>query len=263
MKRWWAGTNGGERARGVLRRVPDPLLRLGALAVLVAGVVWYVHGFIVPESFKDPAFQVASVIARETAREPHFVGADACGLCHAEQRELKAAGYHRNVACETCHGPGEAHVASPVEAKPIAPRGREFCPACHAYDVSRPLGFPQINPAAHNPLEACITCHRPHDPKPPSVPSECAACHAGVERTKALSPHARLACTTCHETPQEHKINPRLVRAEKPAGREFCGSCHGAVVTKAANAPQVDMDTHEGKYVCWQCHYPHMPEVES
>ncbi len=245
-----------------LGKIPDPLLRLGILAGALVGAAFYGHRYLIPESLKDPAFQIRSVIARETAREPHFAGAGACSPCHPEQHDLKEQGYHRTMSCETCHGAAQAHADDPTAVKPRIPRGRDFCPQCHAYKVSRPLGFPQINPASHNPIDPCVSCHNPHDPKPKVVPTECGACHGGIERTKALSPHARLACTNCHATPEQHKITPHLARAEKPTNRAFCGKCH-AIGSKVAEAPKVDIDSHEEKYVCWQCHYPHMPEVGS
>jgi DnaJ-class molecular chaperone len=138
---------------------------------------------------------------------------------------------------------------------------REFCVRCHAYSPSRPTGFPQINPATHNPLKACTLCHNPHDPKPPHAPQECQACHGEIARTKALSPHVQLECTTCHTVPAEHKVEPRIVRATIPADREFCGRCHG-MDAPVKGTPKIDILMHGEKYLCWQCHYPHMPEVD-
>ena len=125
----------------------------------------------------------------------------------------------------------------------------------------RSLWIIRINAAAHNPLKSCISCHNPHDPKPPSVPQECEACHGEIARTKAVSPHVLLTCTTCHTVPDQHKVTPRLVRAAIPAGREFCGKCH-AQNTADKDTPKIDLAAHGGRYLCWQCHYPHMPEVK-
>jgi ribosomal protein S27AE len=85
-------------------------------------------------------------------------------------------------------------------------------------------------------------------------------CHGEIQRTKDLSPHALLECTTCHETPEEHKVRPRSIRPGKPVAREFCGTCHSAPSPKD-DIPQIDLAKHGAKYMCWQCHYPHMPEV--
>jgi len=130
---------------------------------------------------------------------------------------------------------------------------------CHAYDPSRPTGFPQINPTSHNPLKPCIACHNPHDPSPPQTPQSCSACHAQIERTKAVSSHALLACITCHTTPEQHKTTPRAALPTKPQTRDFCARCH-ATDSPVKDLPKVDIASHGMPYMCSQCHYPHLPE---
>jgi ribosomal protein S27AE len=246
--------------RRFLGKLPDPIIRLLVLVIIAVAGLAAAYSKIPPE-YKDPAFQIAAATTREKAKSTHYAGALACIACHAEENELKHSGYHRDISCETCHGPGQAHAENPVDVKPTAPRDRRFCPTCHAYDPARPMGFPQINPITHNPVQPCIACHNPHDPKPKRVPGACSACHAEIENMKAISPHALLECTTCHVTPDEHKVTPRVVKAAKPSDREFCGKCH-STASKVEGPPKIDLDSHEPKYICWQCHYPHMPEVK-
>jgi len=240
-------------------KLPDAAIRLGVVVILIVTAV-VVAVSLLPASLTNRQLQRASAIEREQARPIKYAGANVCGNCHEDEVSLKKDGYHRNVSCETCHGPAQGHTENPVDIKPPAPRDRQFCPTCHAYNQSRPKGFPQINPVTHNPLKPCITCHQPHDPKPPTTPGQCAACHAEIERTKSVSPHALLECTTCHMTPEQHKITPRSVRPGKPMTREFCAQCHGKD-SKVEGPPKIDVATHGEKYLCWQCHYPHMPEV--
>lgn len=241
-----------------LVNLPDQAVRLVIVfAVLIGGAL--IVRAMLPRETTDDALHVKGTVEREMAREPKYAGAGMCGDCH-EQSAVKSAGYHRTLSCETCHGAARAHALAPADAKPDAPRKREFCATCHTYHPSRPTGFPQINPAVHNPLEACIACHNPHDPKPPSVPQACEGCHGEIARTKAVSPHARLECTTCHEAPDGHKTAPRAVPASIPKERSFCGTCHAAGAANA-KATKVDFATHGEKYLCWQCHYPHMPEA--
>jgi len=248
----------------LFERFPDPLARLivVVLALVVAGLV-VVFGLI-PKSMMDVNAQWADAVKREEARPIKYAGFHACAECHEELYATKKKGYHRDLSCETCHGPAKAHTEDSDKVKPAIPAARTFCPQCHAYDPSRPRGFPMINPVAHNPLKACASCHNPHDPKPPTTPKECSACHGEIARMKAVSHHVQLECTTCHEAPQRHKIAPRSVRPSKPETREFCGKCHGKDATdkRAKNAPKIDLGEHGEKYVCWQCHYPHSPEVE-
>lgn len=246
--------------KNVLNRLPDALVRLViAFAVLLAAVFLVVK-FAIPVPYKNVEVQRAATIEKEAAKETLFAGAVACGECHEEIAREKRGGYHRDLSCETCHGPAKAHTEDPETVKPPAPRDRKFCPVCHTFNPSRPRGFPQINPVAHNPMKPCILCHQPHDPRPPTVPAECSACHGEIARMKAVSHHVGLACTTCHKTPARHKVSPRTIKPDKPSSREFCGKCHGEDATYKG-APKVDIATHGEKYVCWQCHYPHSPEV--
>ena len=93
----------------------------------------------------------------------------------------------------------------------------------------------------HNPVKPCITCHDPHAPEPPRVPQECSACHAEIARTKVLSRHAGLPCTTCHQTEEKHKVNPLQSTPGKPRTREFCGQCHAQEAKSPPEIPRVDL----------------------
>jgi len=238
--------------------IREQVRRLGLVIAVVVGAVVVIRFVIIPPSYFSTRLHRAGTVRREVAKPIRFAGMATCRECHSDVYETKVGGYHRGLACETCHGPSAEHAEDPMSVKPYAPRDRKFCPVCHAYDPSRPTGFPQINPTTHNPLKACITCHQPHDPVPPEVPRECSACHAQIARTKAVSSHALLECTTCHQASERHKISPRSALPSKPQAREFCGQCHAS---DAANpqAPKIDLASHGGTYLCWQCHYPHMP----
>jgi DnaJ-class molecular chaperone len=246
--------------KNVLKRFPDALIRLVIAFAVLLGTVFLVVRFAIPLPYKSLEVQWASTIKQEKAKEIRFAGEVACADCHEDVTREKRGGYHRDLSCETCHGPAKAHADDPDAFKPPSPRDRKFCPVCHTFNPSRPLGFPQINPVAHNPMKPCVTCHQPHDPKPPKVPAECAACHGEIARMKAVSHHVTLECTTCHRTPARHKVSPRTSKPDKPSTREFCGRCHGEG-SGARGVPKVDIATHGEKYVCWQCHYPHLPEV--
>ena len=244
-------------------RIPEQVNRLAIVLAILVGATLLIRFVIIPRSLVSTDLHWAETTQRELAKPVRFAGASACQDCHEDVATKKAKGFHKNVLCESCHGPAIKHAEDPGAVKPPAPRDRKFCPVCHAYDPSRPTGFPQINPTAHNPLKACISCHKPHDPVPPTVPRECSACHAQIERTKAVSSHALISCTTCHKAPDRHKSAPRAALPSKPETREFCGTCHGAA-TAAKNAPKeapkVDVSTHGGRNLCWECHYPHLPE---
>jgi hypothetical protein len=240
-------------------KLPEQVTRLGVVVGFLVVVVVALRVFVIPASFFSRELHEAAAAKREMAKTVSFAGTAACRDCHDDIYETKALGFHRSLNCETCHGPCAKHADDPENVKPYAPRDRKFCPTCHQYDSARPTGFPQIIPTAHNPLKPCISCHRPHDPVPPETPRECSACHGQIERTKAVSSHALLECTTCHTVAEQHKKNPRTSLPTKPTTREFCGTCHATGGTNP-DAPKVDLSTHGGSYLCWQCHYPHQPE---
>ncbi len=240
------------------QQVPRLLIVFG---LMIAGLV-AARRFLIPKTFGELGHYRAAAVDAIAARKIKYAGRAACGACHDDIAKTHAGHRHAGVSCEVCHGPAAGHVDAPADVRPTAPRERGQCPLCHGYDPSRPTGFPQIDPVAHNPLKPCISCHNPHAPEPPRTPEECGACHGQIARAKAVSPHALLECTTCHETDKRHKIEPTLSRPSKPASRAFCGQCHAPEATSAKQVPRVDMAAHGEQYVCWQCHYPHFPELK-
>ena len=236
------------------------LKRLLAVFVVLGGGLAITRHFLLPKTFGQRGHYRAAAVQAIEKLPLHYAGREACAACHPEIVAAHGKARHQTVACEVCHGPAAAHTEAPTEHQLPAPRTRGYCPLCHGYDPSRPTGFPQIDPVAHNPLKPCISCHNPHQPEPPHVPEECGACHGEIARTKAVSRHALLACTQCHKTPTQHKVTPRVVHPDKPRTREFCGSCHARDARSPKEIPRIEMETHGARYLCWQCHYPHRPE---
>lgn len=240
-------------------RIPEQVKRLLVVNAVLISAALGIRFFVIPRDLVSTEVHRSTTVERELAKPVKFAGTETCAVCHDAETTIKNKSFHRSLSCEGCHGPASDHATDPEALKPPAPRDRKFCPVCHAYDASRPTGFPQINPTAHNPLKPCIACHNPHDPSPPETPRECSACHAQIERTKAVSSHALLTCTMCHTTPEQHKTAPRTALPSKPQSREFCATCHGNE-SKQKDAPKVDLTSHGNSYLCWQCHYPHLPE---
>lgn len=241
--------------------IPPQVPRLMVLfGLAIIGLV-SARAYLVPESFGEAGHYRAAAVDSIAAHEKAYAGHQQCVVCHNPINERRLEGNHSGVSCEVCHGPAASHVAAPMDVKPPAPRERDLCPLCHAYNPSRPTGFPQIDPVVHNPLTPCITCHEPHEPEPPTVPEECSACHGQIARQKAVSHHAALPCTTCHGAPNQHKIDPRAVTPTKPTDRSFCGTCHAEDAPTPERIPRINLRTHGEGYLCWQCHYPHYPEI--
>jgi hypothetical protein len=242
-------------------KIPDQVIRLAVLFAIAGVALLVVRSMLVPKSFGEIGHYRADAVDAIAAQDIKYGGWQLCVECHDTEGEIKAASYHRSLACEVCHGPSYRHATEDPEIEPQMPRKRgEACLYCHSYLASRPTGFPQIIERLHNPLKPCISCHNPHDPTPPETPSACSACHAQIARTKAISHHASLDCETCHDAEPEHRENPRAHLPKKPTTNEFCGQCHAKGADSPAEIPRVDIASHGGRNLCWQCHYPHFPE---
>ncbi len=243
------------------RALPEQVKRLSIVFAVIVIAFAPVRRLLVPPDFGKYGHYRASALSDVASMPLHYAGQGACYDCHDDVVDTKSHGFHAPVACEVCHGAALAHTENPDSIVPPAPRERGYCPICHEYLESRPTGFPQIVSVSHNPLKPCISCHNPHDPVPPETPRECTACHAAIAHSKEASHHVYLACTRCHNAPEEHRINPRAFQPSKPDSREFCGQCHARDADSSPEIPRVDMQTHGERYVCWQCHYPHNPEA--
>ena len=241
--------------------MPQQIWRLLVVfGLLVTGLVLARH-FLIPKTFGQVGHYRAAAVDSIAARKVKYAGREACVVCHDDVAKNHRGHRHAGVACEVCHGAGGAHADAPTDVRLQTPRQRAFCLLCHTYDPSRPTGFPQIDPVAHNSPKPCVGCHNPHAPEPPRTPEQCGACHGQIARAKAVSPHAVLECTQCHKTEKEHMLSPAASTPSKPASRAFCGQCHATEAASSKEIPRVDMTTHGQRYVCWQCHYPHYPEL--
>jgi len=173
-----------------------------------------------------------------------LVGQATCAGCHedlARQYQRSAHGWLDTenqpggaVSCESCHGPGRAHIESG-----------------QASDIRR---YTQTSSRDAN--QACLTCHQ--------------ADHA---REWAASEHATsgVACTSCHRIHQSREVVPRMGRggdltrphATAPAARfslakpepELCFTCHKNLRAKFSATAQHPV--REGRMTCSSCHDTH------
>jgi hypothetical protein len=152
-----------EHARHVFR------VALVLLVVVVAVLV--ARGSLVPRSYgMYGPYRFDNVREQMNARPLH-AGVAACAECHPDEAKERAAGSHRTVSCEVCHGPLGLHVAADgAVAAPAFDRSYELCARCHRKIAGRPEGFPQVVLEEHVPQglegKVCLGCHRPHSPKP-------------------------------------------------------------------------------------------------
>jgi DmsE family decaheme c-type cytochrome len=213
------------------------LLDVRAAALLVALVVVVVgvascNRKMAGSRAATPAVAVAAPLAEPTAAAG-YVGAETCQGCHAEAFErfgqttmgrlfLKQPRNTRErLACETCHGPGKAHV-----------------------DAGGGKGVGGMITFAKNdktPIDArnaiCLTCHT-----------------KGARIFWKGSPHESrdVACTNCHRVMDKHSARANLA---KETEIETCGTCH--IQRRAQQMRSSHMPLREGKMTCTSCHNPH------
>jgi DmsE family decaheme c-type cytochrome len=159
-----------------------------------------------------------------------YVGVELCRACHVQRYESYLAtkmgrlfleeprDLREQRACETCHGPGRAHVAA-------AGKGG-------------------------------LRTFGPRDPVPVEERNQvCLQCHArGARLFWAGSTHESrgVPCTSCHRIMERISDRHQLARVDEI---ETCGQCH--IEKRARQMRSSHMPLREGKMTCSSCHNPH------
>jgi DmsE family decaheme c-type cytochrome len=200
-----------------------------------------------------------------------YVGADTCLMCHEDQ-SVAGTGHGRAAhprspaaanGCESCHGPGEAHVEGGGDRTKIrsfltlGPRETsETCTTCH-------------NRTEHNEWDAgrhaarnvtCTTCHSVHQPrsehaqlKTETQVETCVQCHQAQVSKLQRSAHmpvreGKMECSSCHNP--HGSQNVKMLR-EGHSVNESCASCH------AEKRGPFLFEHAPGRESCVTCHDPH------
>ena len=219
------------------------------------------------------AKQPPAAAAAPAAPQAGYAGSDTCLTCHDMEASVKGTPHWQaknprspvaNHGCESCHGPGQAHVDDDAKGhmkkfKQMKPAEiSETCVACHnrgphaAWDGS-----------AHDRRNlSCATCHSVHSPKSPEKqlvqPTEtqvCATCHrlqvTKTERAVAHMPvrEGKMSCSSCHN-PHGSISNVKNLKTGSSVA-ELCTTCHTEMrgPTLFEHAPVREN--------CATCHDPH------
>jgi len=220
-------------------------LSAAAVALVCTGIVlgtpFSSQGQQAPLSWARPGSLIAQVPPATGAATPpasppgseNYVGAETCKGCHEEAFQkfgktrmgriflLQARSPKEANACETCHGPGKAHV-----------------------DGGGGKGKGGMITFAKN------------DPTPVAKRNEiCLGCHTkGARIFWQGSPHESrdVACTNCHAVMENHSPQHQLAKENEI---ETCGTCH--IQKRAQTMRSSHMPVREGKMTCTSCHNPH------
>ena len=203
-----------------------------------------------------------------------FVGDETCTTCHEpEGTALKGTlhGKAQNVrtpaaksgqSCETCHGPGQAHVDTGDKTKikrftaMSAKDVNATCLTCHSKG-----SHAQWNGGMHDARNvSCASCHSVHNPKSEraqlktvTAVQTCETCHKQEAMKVKKSGHmpvreGKMDCTTCHAP--HGSTNVRMLKVGNTIN-ETCASCH------AEKRGPFLHDHAAGRESCATCHDPH------
>jgi DmsE family decaheme c-type cytochrome len=200
-----------------------------------------------------------------------FVGQDTCAGCHeevtkgfAENPHTKLAEMHgkNGVTCESCHGPGKAHVDGGGDvtkifnpAKATAKEVDAKCLSCHRGEHSN------FEHTAHGEANvSCTGCHSVHHSEDKeqllkaTQPTLCFQCHTDVKPEFNMPFHHKVEegvvkCSDCHDP--HGTFNRKNLRASSQQDA-VCTKCH----TETAG-PFVYEHAVVKTEGCVACHFPH------
>ncbi len=241
------------------RHFVQPSVPLTLLAVLV-------FSWGTAAAAQDPASPTKPGAAASSYAEP-----GACATCHQEQADaFKATPHGKTEAktwdgiagCESCHGPGAAHIEGGGDKSKIrnpdhlpAAELNAICLTCHERgDRSHWSG------SAHEGRGlACTSCHSIHHAAPATKLlakktefETCTTCHLKRKASLFRSAHmpmreGQITCTSCHNP---HGSNgPSMLK--QFSVNENCYSCHAE-----RRAPML-WEHPPVKESCTTCHDPH------
>ena len=200
-----------------------------------------------------------------------YVGSDTCKTCHEDlyTNKFERTPHFKTTlqdghGCESCHGPGSAHVEGGGDVSKIISfktmsrqDANKNCLSCHG-EKHEQRHF-SSSPHASSDV-GCLDCHSPHNAKEPehllaiAQPKLCYGCHTAAKADFAKPYHHRvdeglIQCSDCHNAHGTTTL--RQVRA-LPTGDAVCAKCHA---DKAG--PFVYEHVPVKTEGCSSCHTPH------
>ena len=200
-----------------------------------------------------------------------FVGQETCATCHEDvvkkfgtnphsRLALEHAG--KGVTCESCHGPGKAHVEGGGDVTKIKRFDKlgtkqidETCLGCHAG------AHPNFDRSPHAKADvSCLGCHDVHNSETPEhllkaeQPKLCFQCHTDQKASFNMPFHhpvneGAVSCSDCHDVHGTFENSNLRSTADQNA---VCTKCHAE--TRGPFVYEHATVKAEG---CTGCHTPH------
>ncbi|MEK7668176.1 MAG: multiheme c-type cytochrome, partial [Gemmatimonadota bacterium] len=172
--------------------------------------------------------------------------------------------FYQDVQCESCHGPGAAHVSAPGETQPI--------PTMLAENTTYADGCTACHNGTHQPFAEQLAASR-HGIMPYWGNRGCQVpCHNGMSAMQVYNPRFQyrdqvvgdttvmkamgrtgLSCSICHQ-PHDAEDNPAQLRFQgvntTDSAQHVCGKCHnrGPVASAAAGSWRSSRGAHSAQF---------------
>jgi DmsE family decaheme c-type cytochrome len=204
------------------------------------------------------------------AQAGSYVGDDTCLTCHEGQayagtahgRKFNEKTPAAGKGCESCHGPGQAHVDGEGDKTKIINPGKlgvraasDTCTPCHDRAAHALWDGSQ-----HDMRQVgCLNCHAVHSPAGPGLlkakdqVSLCGQCHRAIVNKQFRFNHmpvreGKMDCSSCHNV--HGSVNVKLLKVGTSVD-ESCWSCH------AEKRGPFLWDHAPVSESCTTCHDPH------
>ena len=255
-------------------RCPRFITLVNVLAAVMFAAVLWINVTPAAVSAESPGIGPGQAAQQAPPTLPAgYVGAEACATCHTGYDTSIAASKHGQIrnartpaaamGCESCHGPGEAHVNDPEKVKPIqfnklaAADVTAACTTCHnrgTHALWKGSQHEQRN-------VSCVSCHSIHKPRSTTAQlkainqqQQCMSCHRDKVAKLDRSGHmpvreGKMECSSCHNP--HGSTNVRLLRAGNSVN-ESCASCHAE-----KRGPFLFEHAGVSGESCATCHDPH------
>lgn len=202
---------------------------------------------------------------------PNYAGSDSCTICHGDLAKNFTSNPHsrlalmhggKEITCESCHGPSQAHIDSGGVAsktfqfsKATPKQVEEKCLSCHVGE------HPNFERTAHGDAGvSCISCHSMHKFEPQTVllkmkqPNLCYQCHTDIKSSFSQPfhhkvPEGLMQCSDCHDP--HGTFRDKLLKSSADQNA-VCVKCHAETAGPFVyEHPPLKL---EG---CTSCHFPH------
>lgn len=218
----------------------------------------------------EEPLQASATPASNKANSAGYAGSETCAICHADVVKKFGMGPHSKLtlihggkeACESCHGPGKAHVDSGGDITKIFRYGNASAKEVNANCLECHTGVhPNFERSPHGEAGlSCTNCHSVHHYQSEAgllkvqQPKLCYTCHTEVKPLFTLPFHhpvdeGLVKCSDCHDPHGTFQDKQLRATADQNA---ICTKCH----TEMAG-PFVEEHPVVKTEGCTACHSPH------